>query len=80
MQLPESFPTFIDQTAWCDALEGLGIPVRGHKLIRLNATARQIELTYARQAFGSSSSMSAGGDIATVTVTVDLRRRLIQTA
>lgn len=47
MQAPE-VPLQIDREKWIDALESLGIPVRGHHMVTLEADSTGITVAYNR--------------------------------
>lgn len=71
MRTPE-VPLQIDREKWKDALEGLGIPVRGHRLVTLEADPSGITVTYFRQDEDTHGVVSRGRSIARVRFDVGL--------
>lgn len=66
-----NLPEQIDRSAWIDALESVGIPVRNARLARLDTDVDKIDVTYLRT--GKSNAFCvAGTDLARITVTVGL--------
>lgn len=71
MQAPE-VPLQIDREKWIDALEGLGIPVRGHHLVTLEADPAGITVTYNRANEDGHRVVGRERNVATVRFDVGL--------
>lgn len=65
-------PLQIDRDRWLDALESLGIPVRGHGLVRIEADPGGIVVTYRRRNEKGESVVGLDHKLATVQVVISL--------
>lgn len=73
MQPPEC-PLTIDRDAWIDALESLGIPVRGHRMMSVEADAHGMTVTYRRVTEDGHLVVGPGRAVANIAFQIGLTR------